>query len=565
MAVQQAQWNELQAGYEVTSANGVTTIAFVQISAVNMASNRIHVWVECEGTVIKDFGYLAPKSGSVVDNTRRTKSFSQGRSATTKTFTLNRGNDGTDGNPKFSFNQSYSFTVPAKPTYAVSYNANGGSGAPSGQSKWHGESLTLQSGTPTRTNYAFKNWNTKQDGSGSSYNPGGSYTTDSAVTLYAQWYSPYTVTYKSNYAEGGGDVSQMKVHGTGATVKGQETFTREGFRIKEWNTKADGTGTVYAIGATYSANADIALYAIWVPWVEPVAIGEITAIRTATNSDTVESDEGTYVYVQVPLTVKSGASGSYAITVTLTPDIEATGIGRTGGRSWTVPGSSGGDPQCVTNSYVDTFRFDSISTEASCNISVSVSATNSTYASQQAVTTSRTARLPTAYYTMDVLGDGWRYNKTSDTSVVSDKTYYTRTPEQPYEYTPVANPIPSGLGDYYEANGPRPGHGVSFGAPAKHEGFNIGMEQYYYDERVCPVCAKASEPYRTDVLWLDTGVGNAIKYHNGNSWVPLTVVCVQSSAPSFTNVIWIDTSNSSAPKLKFHNGSSWVQLPSIWG
>ena len=33
--------------------------------------------------------------------------------------------------------------------------------------------------------------------------------------------------------------------------------------FSHWNTKADGTGTTYKAGATYSANTSVTLYAIW--------------------------------------------------------------------------------------------------------------------------------------------------------------------------------------------------------------------------------------------------------------------------------------------------------------
>lgn len=71
-------------------------------------------------------------------------------------------------------------------TYTVSYNANGGTGAPSSQTKTYGVTLTLSSTTPTRTNYLFQGWATSSTGS-VAYQPGGSYTTNAAVTLYAIW------------------------------------------------------------------------------------------------------------------------------------------------------------------------------------------------------------------------------------------------------------------------------------------------------------------------------------------------------------------------------------------
>ena len=71
--------------------------------------------------------------------------------------------------------------------YTISYNANGGSGAPSSQTKTYGKSLTLSSTKPTRTGYIFLKWNTKADGSGIDYDSGASYTSNSANTLYAIW------------------------------------------------------------------------------------------------------------------------------------------------------------------------------------------------------------------------------------------------------------------------------------------------------------------------------------------------------------------------------------------
>lgn len=71
-------------------------------------------------------------------------------------------------------------------TYTVSYNANGGSGAPSSQTKTYGVNLTLSSTVPTRTNYIFQGWATSSTGS-VAYQPGGTYTANAGVTLYAVW------------------------------------------------------------------------------------------------------------------------------------------------------------------------------------------------------------------------------------------------------------------------------------------------------------------------------------------------------------------------------------------
>ena len=76
--------------------------------------------------------------------------------------------------------------VPPKPSHTVSYNANGGSGAPGSQTKWWGEVLTLSGTRPTRANHTFLGWATSANGA-VAYQPGGRYGADNNVTLYAKW------------------------------------------------------------------------------------------------------------------------------------------------------------------------------------------------------------------------------------------------------------------------------------------------------------------------------------------------------------------------------------------
>lgn len=77
--------------------------------------------------------------------------------------------------------------VPPKPSHTVSYNANGGSGAPRSATKWYGEDFYISNQKPTRANHVFQYWATASNGSGTRYNPGQRYTPDANVTLYAVW------------------------------------------------------------------------------------------------------------------------------------------------------------------------------------------------------------------------------------------------------------------------------------------------------------------------------------------------------------------------------------------
>lgn len=74
-----------------------------------------------------------------------------------------------------------------KAEYKVRYNANGGSGAPSTQTKYYRNALTLSSAKPTRSGYDFLGWATSSTASSAAYKSGGSYTADKDITLYAVW------------------------------------------------------------------------------------------------------------------------------------------------------------------------------------------------------------------------------------------------------------------------------------------------------------------------------------------------------------------------------------------
>lgn len=74
--------------------------------------------------------------------------------------------------------------------HTVSYNANGGTGAPDTQKKIYGSVLTLSSVRPTRDCYVFMGWATSSAGD-VAYMPGATYGADADVTLYAVWQIAY--------------------------------------------------------------------------------------------------------------------------------------------------------------------------------------------------------------------------------------------------------------------------------------------------------------------------------------------------------------------------------------
>lgn len=76
----------------------------------------------------------------------------------------------------------------------------------------------------------------------------------------------YSVTYNGNGNTGGSTSSQTKTYGTALTLR-SNGFTRTGYAFKRWNTTSSDSGTAYNAGASYTANAAIALYAIWNPYI----------------------------------------------------------------------------------------------------------------------------------------------------------------------------------------------------------------------------------------------------------------------------------------------------------
>lgn len=147
-------------------------------------------------------------------------------------------------------------------TYSVSYNANGGSGAPSPQTKTYDVALTLSTTVPTRTGYSFLGWSASSTATSATYAAGGQYATNASIVLYAVWQLiSYQVSYNANGGSGA-PANQTKYYGQNLTLS-STIPTRTGYSFLGWGTSSTATAVAYAAGATYTANAALSLYAIW--------------------------------------------------------------------------------------------------------------------------------------------------------------------------------------------------------------------------------------------------------------------------------------------------------------
>ncbi len=72
-------------------------------------------------------------------------------------------------------------------TYLVTYDANGGSGAPDSQIKNFGEDLVLSDTLPERIDYNFLGWAESADAEEPAWQPVDTYSANEALSLYAVW------------------------------------------------------------------------------------------------------------------------------------------------------------------------------------------------------------------------------------------------------------------------------------------------------------------------------------------------------------------------------------------
>ena len=146
----------------------------------------------------------------------------------------------------------------------------------SAQTVTYNKATALTQNVFEKVGYTFSGWNTKEDGSGTSYADKANITATVNTTIYAQWTAnAYTIAFNKNNSSASGTMANMSMtYGTAKTLT-TNTFavTTAGVTSKQvfngWNTKADGTGTSYADKASVnnlsSTNgATVTLYAQWI-------------------------------------------------------------------------------------------------------------------------------------------------------------------------------------------------------------------------------------------------------------------------------------------------------------
>lgn len=183
--------------------------------------------------------------------------------------------------------------------YTVKYDAGGGKGTMGDQKFTFDVPQNLSPNAFTRDGYTFTGW--KRADTGDSYTDGQQVsnltsTPNGIVTMIAQWTpNPASINYDPNPPTGRTPGGQGTANWTGHTgdtqAIGANGWTVDGYTFIGWNTSADGKGTAYAPGTTWTANGTLTLYAQWTPGQAGLTYDGNGATGGKTDPQTGKTDE----------------------------------------------------------------------------------------------------------------------------------------------------------------------------------------------------------------------------------------------------------------------------------
>ena len=169
--------------------------------------------------------------------------------------------------------------------------------------------------------YTFKGWATSSSATLATYQAGGSYTANESVTLYAVWeINTYTVSFDAN---GGTNAPnpQKKTHGQNLILT-VAIPTRPNHVFLGWATDSTSKSVAYAPGATYTAEEDVTLYAVWQERNYDFSVSDLTVTPDeieqygkVTVKFRVDNWDRNLPYANVPVEVLLNGTVIYSTTV----------------------------------------------------------------------------------------------------------------------------------------------------------------------------------------------------------------------------------------------------------
>ena len=152
-----------------------------------------------------------------------------------------------------------------KPVYTISFNADGGTGAPAMAQAHEDETICLDAAVPTRPDHTFLGWATSAGAQVPEFSAGGEFTMGSSVvTLYAVWKHNPALSYHANGGEFSGNIEPSYPASGSAVTVITISPVREGYTFLGWATDQAAEEAEYSGGGEFDMpDADTVLYAVW--------------------------------------------------------------------------------------------------------------------------------------------------------------------------------------------------------------------------------------------------------------------------------------------------------------
>ncbi len=137
----------------------------------------------------------------------------------------------------------------------------------------------------------------------------------------------YTVAYHANGADSGAaPANQTKTQDVAVVVSGNTGYlVKAGYILAGWNTAADGSGADYPLGAIYTVNASVTLYAKWMAPAPPVILAQpvSTEVLEGATARFVVSVSGpllVYQWYKNDMAITGATASSYTTPTTTMSD-----------------------------------------------------------------------------------------------------------------------------------------------------------------------------------------------------------------------------------------------------
>ena len=153
-----------------------------------------------------------------------------------------------------------------KPEYTITFDKNNSNatGVMNPQTLYRDVVSPISDNLFELDGYKFIGWNTKSDGTGTSYLDKEDITLTKDITLYAQWIKTYTLTFDKNNPDAVGTTyTQTIISGVSTQIDDEafNVYSLSGKRIDSYNSEANNTGTSYYQGQSITITQDTTLYA----------------------------------------------------------------------------------------------------------------------------------------------------------------------------------------------------------------------------------------------------------------------------------------------------------------